>query len=207
MRLSNTKKGLAESRLKPGGQQRLRILGFMTSLFLRRGLSYTYPDSVMPALHDVNFTLEAGETLAIVGYNGSGKSTLAKILLRICDFDQGGLFINGVDLRKHRVPDYHKRVSAVFQGFSKYNYTLEENVGLGCIDKMKCPTAINDALHLAQADGIVKSLPHGLQTVLEGPGFEMLPYPGSLPSGDRHHHGLSGGEVRFPWNVCVSACC
>ncbi|KAK0242426.1 P-loop containing nucleoside triphosphate hydrolase protein [Armillaria nabsnona] len=159
-----------------------------------RGLSYTYPDSVMPALHDVNFTLEAGETLAIVGYNGSGKSTLAKILLRICDFDQGGLFINGVDLRKHRVPDYHKRVSAVFQGFSKYNYTLEENVGLGCIDKMKCPTAINDALHLAQADGIVKSLPHGLQTVLEGPGFEMLPYPGSLPSGDRHHHGLSGGE-------------
>ncbi|KAF9045969.1 P-loop containing nucleoside triphosphate hydrolase protein [Hymenopellis radicata] len=159
-----------------------------------RDLSYTYPDSSIPALININFCIGAGETLAIVGYNGSGKSTLAKILLRVLDFDKGELLINGVDIRKYRVPDYHSRLSAVFQGFSKYNYTLRENVGLGSVDLLGSPGAVESALHLAEADGIVKSLPHGLQTILEGPGFEMVSYPGSMNSTDNHHHGLSGGE-------------
>ncbi|KIY72980.1 P-loop containing nucleoside triphosphate hydrolase protein [Cylindrobasidium torrendii FP15055 ss-10] len=160
-----------------------------------RGISYTYPDSSIPALHNVNFSLMAGETLAIVGYNGSGKSTLAKILLRVLDFDGGQLLVNGTDIRKYSVPDFHSRVSAVFQGFSKYNnYTLQENVGLGAVDLMGNQAAVKRALHLAEADGIVKKLPHGLQTMLEGPGFEMLNYPGSMASADSSHHGLSGGE-------------
>ncbi|KAK7060212.1 hypothetical protein VNI00_000977 [Paramarasmius palmivorus] len=172
---------IVEYRSAPGGP-RIQV----------RNLSYTYPGCDEAALKDVNFTLEAGETLAIVGYNGSGKSTLAKVLLRILDFDEGQLFVNDVDIRRYHPADYHKHTTAVFQGFSKFNSTVRENVGLGHVEALKCRTSVKTAIQLAEAEAIVGSLPNGLQTVLETPGFEALAYPG-MPQSTRYH-GLSGGE-------------
>ncbi|ESK93720.1 xenobiotic-transporting atpase [Moniliophthora roreri MCA 2997] len=156
-----------------------------------RNLSYTYPGSDEPALKNVNFTLDAGETLAIVGYNGSGKSTLAKVLLRIFDFE-GQLLVNDIDIRRYDPAEYHKHTTAVFQGFSKFNSTVRENVGLGYVDAITCPSSVKAAIHLAEADAIVDNLPKGLQTMLETPGFESLAYLGTPQS--TRHHGLSGGE-------------
>ncbi|KAF9263663.1 P-loop containing nucleoside triphosphate hydrolase protein [Marasmius fiardii PR-910] len=158
-----------------------------------KNLSYTYPGCDEPALKNVNFTLEPGETLAVVGYNGSGKSTLAKVLLRILDFE-GQLFVNDVDIRRYDPADYHKHTTAVFQNFSKYNSTVRENVGLGSVESLSRRSIVEAAVHLAQADTIVDSLPHGLQTMLESPGFETLSYPGMPQSQSSRHHGLSGGE-------------
>ncbi|RXW25768.1 hypothetical protein EST38_g57 [Candolleomyces aberdarensis] len=162
-----------------------------------KGLSYTYPGCADPALRNVTFSLQAGETLAIVGYNGSGKSTLAKMLLRIIDFDKGTLHINGVDVRKYSPAEYHRHISAVFQGFSKFNASIKENVGLGNVDKMRYKPAIETAVHLAEADMLVESLPNGLKTLLETPGFESISYPGSMSydsSSASQRYGLSGGE-------------
>ncbi|KAF9468908.1 P-loop containing nucleoside triphosphate hydrolase protein [Collybia nuda] len=159
-----------------------------------RGLSYTYPGSSEAALKDINFSLAAGETLAIVGYNGSGKSTLARVLLRIVEFDKGILQINGVDIRRYNPDEYHKHISAVFQGFSKFNATVKENVGLGHVDKLGQRSAIEKAIHLAEADTLVALLPHGIQTMLETPGFESVSYPGMNNPTSPPHHGLSGGE-------------
>lgn len=162
-----------------------------------KGLSYTYPGAPDPALRNITFSLQAGETLAIVGYNGSGKSTLAKILLRITDFDKGMLHINGVDVRRYTPQEYHRHTSAVFQGFSKFNSTVRENVGLGNVDKMRYKPAIETAVHLAEADMLVESLPNGLKTLLETPGFENISYPGAFGGYDSNasqRQGLSGGE-------------
>ncbi|KAF6762807.1 P-loop containing nucleoside triphosphate hydrolase protein [Ephemerocybe angulata] len=162
-----------------------------------KGLSYTYPGAPDPALRNITFSLQAGETLAIVGYNGSGKSTLAKILLRITDFDKGMLHINGVDVRRYTPQEYHRHTSAVFQGFSKFNSTVRENVGLGNVDKMRYKPAIETAVHLAEADMLVESLPNGLKTLLETPGFESISYPGAFGGYDSNasqRQGLSGGE-------------
>ncbi|KAJ7233135.1 P-loop containing nucleoside triphosphate hydrolase protein [Mycena haematopus] len=159
-----------------------------------RGLSYTYPGSSEPALKNVNFTLQSGETLAIVGYNGSGKSTLAKVLLRIMDHDFGDLSINGFDIRRYNPSDYHQHLTAVFQGFSKFNTTVRENVGMGRVEKLRSRTTVETAIHLAEADGVVNSLPHGLRTILETPGFESMSYSGSEYTASSRQHGLSGGE-------------
>lgn len=125
---------------------------------------------------------------------------MAKILLRIVEFDQGEISVNGVDVRRYDPEEYHQHITAVFQGFSKFNSTVKENVGLGQVEKMASRTAIETAVHLAEADTIVNSLPYGLRTMLETPGFDTISYPGSLSNNQSSsHHGLSGGEVRlFP---------
>ncbi|KAF9076497.1 P-loop containing nucleoside triphosphate hydrolase protein [Rhodocollybia butyracea] len=163
------------------------------SIRARRNVSYTYPGCSEPALKNVNFDLIAGEALAIVGYNGSGKSTLAKILLRIIDFDEGELIVNGHSIRRYDPSEYHQHLSAVMQGFSKFNSTFRENVGVGSIAHITSRESIETAVNLAQADDIVNSLPKGLQTVLESPAFEPISYPGSISTSSTSH-GLSGGE-------------
>lgn len=132
-----------------------------------------------------SFRLNATET---------GKSTLAKILLRIIDFE-GQLRVNDVDIRLYDPPDYHRHTTSVFQNFSKYNTSVRENVGFGCVELLSCRSVVENAVRLAQAETIVDALPHGLQSTLEPPGFENLSYPGMPHSLGSRHHGLSGGEA------------
>jgi ABC-type multidrug transport system fused ATPase/permease subunit len=116
-------------------------------------------------------------------------------LLRIDDFDKGSLLINDVDIRRYNPNEYHSHLSAVFQGFSKFSTTVKENVGLGNVEKISYKPAIENAIHLAEADTIVESLPNGLKTMLETPGFESFSYAGSSMPELSQRHGLSGGEV------------
>ncbi|KAF8505447.1 P-loop containing nucleoside triphosphate hydrolase protein [Russula emetica] len=164
-----------------------------------RSLSYTYPGCTEPALRNVSFTLEAGETLAVVGYNGSGKSTLGKVLSRIVDFHAGELLINDVDVRRYEPAELHRATTAVFQSFCKYNGTVAENVGVGYIYDLDCPAALRRAVQLAEGDHIVSSLPHGINTRLDALGLDSMSYSpaGMGACGARApwaSHGLSGGE-------------
>lgn len=164
-----------------------------------RNLSYTYPGCTEPALRNVSFTLEAGETLAVVGYNGSGKSTLGKVLSRIVDFDSGELLMNDVDVRRYEPAELHRATTAVFQSFCKYNGTVAENVGVGYIPDLDHPAALQRAVRLAEGDHIVRSLPHGIDTRLDALGLDSMSYSpaGMGACGARApwaSHGLSGGE-------------
>lgn len=182
-----------------------------------RNLSYAYPGCEDLAVKNVNLTIEAGETLAIVGFNGSGalllpsfgstivivcvpgKSTLAKILLRVLDFDNGELLINDVDIRKYRPEEYHPHVTAVFQDFSKFNASVQENIGVGYIHELRNSATIASAMRLADATDIVRSLPQGLKTKLDvaghSTGIAAVKETYSSNSRGYSHHGLSGGEV------------
>ncbi len=125
---------------------------------------------------------------------------MANILLRIVEFKSGELLINDKDIRRYKPAEYHEHVTAVFQGFSKFQGSVKENIGVGYIPEMRSPSAIDKAINLAGADHIVCSLPNGPKTILDASGCN----PVSRPSDDesvrgcpeRRYHGLSGGEVR-----------
>ena len=102
-----------------------------------------------------------------------------------------------MDIRRVTPSEYHRHVTTVFQGFSKYNSTVRENVGLGYVPSLQSPAAIERAMRLGGSDTFVGSLPNGVKTKLDGSGFEFMPYSPSSGHGmsSRLQHGLSGGEV------------
>ncbi|KAL5487862.1 hypothetical protein ACEPAI_5970 [Sanghuangporus weigelae] len=168
-----------------------------------RHISYTYPGSTKPTLKDVNFTVEAGETLVIVGYNGSGKTTLSNVLLRIFDFDAPSLdkpaqlLIDNIDIRRIAPAEYHRHVTALFQVFSKLNATVRENVGIGELRSQFRDHPIREAAARAGAGRLINSLPRGLDTNLDCMGLGMNainPNPFMGGNTDSGRQGLSGGE-------------
>jgi ABC-type multidrug transport system fused ATPase/permease subunit len=96
-----------------------------------RQLHFTYPNTSEPVLDGFDLTIPAGSSLAIVGQNGAGKTTLAKLLCRLYDPQNGGIEIDGVDLRELELESWRRRLTAVFQDFIRFELSLRDNVAPG----------------------------------------------------------------------------
>jgi ABC-type multidrug transport system fused ATPase/permease subunit len=148
---------------------------------------YAYVDG-RDVLHDVDFALAPGRTVAVVGPTGSGKSTVASLLVRLVDPRTGAVRSDGVDLRDLPAGAVAGRAALVFQHAFVFEDTVRDNVSLGL--------AIDDdevwaALRLAQADGFVAELPAGLDTVVGERGA-------TLSGGQRQRLALARALVRRP---------
>jgi ATP-binding cassette subfamily B protein len=95
------------------------------------GVSFRYNNSSEPALRDISFSVQPGETLAIVGENGSGKTTLVKLMVRFYDPTAGCVRLDGHDLRELDPKDLHSHISFVFQNFGRYEGSIGENISYG----------------------------------------------------------------------------
>ena len=128
-----------------------------------RHLNFAY-DHDVPILHDVSFTIAAGEKLAIVGPTGSGKSTLIKLLGRFYDFDDGQIFLDGIDLNHIHTHDLRRRIGVVLQDFHIFSGTIRDNIALGdsSIDAERAIAAARTV----NAHGFISALPHGYDTRL-----------------------------------------
>lgn len=81
-------------------------------------------------MHNLNFQINQGEKIAVVGENGSGKSTLIKLLLRFYDPSKGKIELNGNDLREFALVNYRQNLFATFQDYSKFKLSLADNVAV-----------------------------------------------------------------------------
>jgi ABC-type multidrug transport system fused ATPase/permease subunit len=115
-----------------------------------RGVTFSYPGSDRPVLDGLDLTVPAGTSLAIVGVNGAGKTTLAKLLCRLYDPQEGGLEVDGVDLRELDLDAWRARLTAVFQDFIKFELPLRDNVAPGGAPD----DVILQAVEAAGADGL-----------------------------------------------------
>jgi ATP-binding cassette, subfamily B, bacterial len=130
-------------------------------------VSFAYPGSNDPVIHDLSLTIRAGETLALVGQNGSGKSTLTKLMARFYDPTAGCVRLDGRDLRELDPDDLHSHLSFVFQHYGRYEATVADNIGYGDWRRL---LGQNDASgQIATEVGLgelIRSLPDGVSTVV-----------------------------------------
>jgi len=92
-----------------------------------RNVTFGYPGGTR-VLEGFDLTIPAGTSLAIVGQNGAGKTTLAKLLCRLYDRQEGAIEVDGVDVREFDLGSWRKRLTAVFQDFTRFELPLRDNV-------------------------------------------------------------------------------
>lgn len=130
------------------------------------GLSWTYPGAPQPALSDVSFHLQPGQTLAVVGHNGSGKTTLVKLLTRRYVAQEGRILLDGLDLREWSVAGLRARISVLFQDFNRYKLKAGENIGAGDPTRFEDEDGWRRAADQGLAAALIERLPEGYHTRL-----------------------------------------
>ncbi|KLJ02036.1 ABC transporter ATP-binding protein [Luteimonas sp. FCS-9] len=134
--------------------------------FVFENVGFRYPGSERWAVRHLDFTLHAGEVLALVGENGAGKTTLVKLLARLYDPDEGRILLDGRDLREYDLDALRANTGVIFQDFVRYHLTVGENIGVGRMEAMDDRARIADAARRAMADEIVAGLPGGYDQVI-----------------------------------------
>jgi ATP-binding cassette subfamily B protein len=122
-------------------------------------------------VEDIDFTVEGGETLALVGPTGAGKSTVLKLLLRMYDVDEGAISIDGQDLRNVTIPSLRQAVGYVSQDTFMFYGTVKENIAYGTFDADD--DAIVEAAKAAEAHEFIRNLPDGYDTEIGERGVKL----------------------------------
>jgi ATP-binding cassette, subfamily B, bacterial len=126
-----------------------------------RGLTFGY-EPARPVLREFNLTIEAGETVALVGHTGAGKSTLSKLITRFYEFSGGQLLVDGRDIRSFDIGEYRRQIGAVPQQPFLFSGTVADNI------RYPRPDASDADIHAAarQVAGgdWLDALPDGLAT-------------------------------------------
>ncbi|MCC7353730.1 MAG: ABC transporter ATP-binding protein [Anaerolineae bacterium] len=131
-----------------------------------RQVTFRYPGSERAALHDFNFTIPAGRTVAIVGPNGAGKTTLVKLLCRFYDPEAGSIEMDGVDIRHLSVAELRKMITVLFQFPATYHETAAQNIAFGDLAAQPGRAEIEAAARSAGAHEIIARLPKGYDSLL-----------------------------------------
>lgn len=143
-------------------------------------VGFKYHNSESWANRNLNFTLHAGEKLALVGENGAGKTTLVKLLVRLYDPTEGRILLDGVDLREYDLFELRKNIGIIFQDYLRYQMSFAQNIAVGNIDEQFNRPLIEQSAEKSLASLLVKRLPNQYDQAL----------------GRRFNNGieLSGGE-------------
>jgi ATP-binding cassette subfamily B protein len=136
-----------------------------------RNVSFRYPGSNKFALKNISFSIDKGQTLALVGKNGSGKTTLVKLLCRLYEPTIGNIFINGKDIKNFTQESYWEKISALFQDYGDYYLTVSENIGLSKLTEISNKDAIEESAIKSGIDRTIKELPNQYKSML-GKWFE-----------------------------------
>lgn len=125
-------------------------------------VTFAYPDGGEAAIHDISFSLRAGETLGIIGGTGSGKSTIANLIPRFYDTTEGTVRIYGEDVRSYTLDSLRQIIGVVPQKASLVSGTIAENLRWG--DAAADDAELEHACKIAQAWEFVSQTSRGLET-------------------------------------------
>jgi ATP-binding cassette subfamily C protein CydC len=132
---------------------------------------FRYDTALKPVLNDVSFTVEAGQTVALVGPSGAGKSTCTSLVLRYWDAESGRVCIGGINVKDMPLDSLRNMTAAVLQDVYLFNISVMENIRLGRPDATD--EMVRQAAAAAYADNFIEALPDGYDTVAGERGFRL----------------------------------
>jgi ATP-binding cassette subfamily B protein len=127
--------------------------------FTFENVGFKYSNSNRWANRHLNFKLNAGEKLALVGENGAGKTTLVKLLVRLYDPTEGRILLDGIDLREYNLAELRMNIGIIFQDFLRYQMTVSENIAVGNIKERGNDKIIEKSAKQSLANTIIDRLP------------------------------------------------
>lgn len=130
-----------------------------------RNVTFTYPGREIPALKNINLTLPAGKTVALVGRSGSGKSTLASLLTRFYDIQTGQILLDGHEITDYKLQSLRNQVGLVSQNVHLFNDTVANNIAYARADQYSRED-IEKAAKMAHAMDFISRMDNGLDTVI-----------------------------------------
>ena len=148
------------------------ILGHVNGCVAFHNIGFRYPGAQNDAIIDVSFSVEAGQTVAVVGRSGSGKSTLVKLLARFYTPTAGHITLDGVDIQSIELSNYRENLAFVPQAINLFSDTVAGNIALGGMSGSP-REAIIEAAKQAQANGFVSELQSNYDTVIGDQGVGL----------------------------------
>ena len=135
-----------------------------------RNISFSY-DGNREILHNISFTIEKGQTVALVGASGGGKSTLSELMPRFYDPSQGEIIIDGKDIRSFTQDSLRSRISLVSQDTILFNDTIKSNIALG--KQGATDSEIAEAAKIANAHDFIVNCSEGYDTNIGDRGAKL----------------------------------
>lgn len=134
------------------------------------GVDFGY-DENKTVLHDIVMTAEPGQKIALVGSTGAGKTTITNLINRFYDIQDGKIRYDGININKIKKDDLRHSLGIVLQDTHLFTGTVMDNIRYGKLDA--CDEECIAAATLANADGFIRRLPDGYQTVITGDGANL----------------------------------
>lgn len=133
-----------------------------------KNVVFSYEGSDKRAVDGISFTLNEGETVALVGASGGGKTTIARLAARFWDADEGEVLVGGVNVKDIPKKELMEQISFVFQSTRLFKSSLRDNIVFG--KENVGEEEIISAINSSQSRGIIENLPEGLDTVIGSKG-------------------------------------
>jgi ATP-binding cassette subfamily B multidrug efflux pump len=153
------------------------------------GVEFSYPGADEPVLHDLTFSVQPGQTVAVIGSTGAGKTTLVNLVPRLFDVTGGSLQIDGVDVRRLAPDLLWSRIGLVPQRAYLFSGTVRSNLLHGKPEATE--EELWEALDIAQAADFVREMPEGLDSPITQGGT-------NVSGGQRQRLAIARAVIRRP---------
>lgn len=155
-----------------------------------RNVSFRYPGVQSGnVLNDVNFRVNKGETVAILGATGCGKTSLVSLIPRFYDATDGDVFVDGVNVRDYKLDDLRRKIGFVLQKSELFSETIEQNIRWG--DPEATDEEVKRAAEIAQADEFISGFTDGYKDMITEKGS-------SLSGGQKQRMSIARAIVKNP---------
>ncbi len=164
-----------------------------------KNVTYVYPNSGTVAIDNLSFTIEPGETLAIIGKTGSGKSTILHLLMRNIEPDSGQILIDGKDLKEINLDEFRKITGVVPQEVFLFSDTIANNIRFGITDRYVQEDELKVAAKKAHVLHNIEQFPDRFETLLGERGV-------NLSGGQKQRVSIARALIREPQLLLLDDC-